>query len=368
MGKGARGRGLAQTPCPPPKPGPRQMPCPARQCPGREGVSGAWTPFRRSLLGTCARPPPPPSFPEGALGRGCPCFLRVPVGKGCKPRWEAEGTWEVATQWEMGAGKCDPLEGESMRGGLCGKGLVHCCPAQGPVALTPFTLRSEPLLKADQAYSDSNPNLPPPPRAHTHTHAHTHTNVHTRAHTHAHTQTHAHEWAHPCTHKHMLEPTPFCTPLLTPGSPDLPTLPTAPRGVTTGWGSHLHPPQQHGQRWGVRGAGVLSPRPSWRRLAPRGRVGTAPSRAALAGSWTCVGHVSAQGCTQGRGPLSALSEGAPSRARARLRRLCWASPSGPAQRGDEGGVPVAACPRAECPDYTSREPVLLSSQGLLARS
>lgn len=135
--------------------------------------------------------PSPPSFPEGALGRGCPCFLRVPVGKGCKPRWEAEGTWEVAAQWEMGAGKCDPLEGESMRGGLCGKGLVHCRPAQGPVALTPFTLRSEPLLKADQAYSDSNPNLPPPPCAHTHARAHTHECAHTctNACTHADTRT-----------------------------------------------------------------------------------------------------------------------------------------------------------------------------------
>lgn len=99
-------------------------------------------------------------------------------------------------------------------------------------------------------------------------------------------------------HTHMLEPTPFCTPLLTPGSPDPPTLPTAPRGVTTGWGSHLHPPQQHGQRWGVLGQ-VSSPRgPPGRGLHPGGgsaRPRLGPRWLALGLVWAVSQHEAAPG-------------------------------------------------------------------------
>lgn len=123
----------------------------------------------------------------------------------------------------------------------------------------PFMLPLEPLLKAEQDCSDSNPNLPPPP--HTRTQARTHPRVRTRTHAHTHKCTRTHVRAR----TRMLEPTPFHTPLLTPGSPDPPALPTAPRwrhhglGVPSAPSSAAPFPAHDGQRWGCTGQ-ASSPR------------------------------------------------------------------------------------------------------------
>ena len=231
----------------------------------------------------------------------------------------------MAAQWEMGAGKCDPLEGESTRGGLWGKGLSHCRPALEKALPHSCPLRS-PWSLCRKLNKPAQTQIQTCHRHHVH--AHTHRHAHT--HTHTHTCT--------CTHSHMLEPTPVHTPLLTPGSPDPPALPTAPRRRHHGLGSRLHPPQQHrflpatGRGGGCTGqassprstpGGGLHPEggAAWPRLGPRWPA-----------LWTCVGCVSAQACTRAGGLLSALSGGVPSRAQARLRQLCWASPWGPAPR------------------------------------
>lgn len=216
----------------------------------------------------------------------------------------------------------------------------------------PFMLPLEPLLKAEQDCSDSNPNLPPPP--HTRTQARTHPRVRTRTHAHTHKCTRTHVRAR----TRMLEPTPFHTPLLTPGSPDPPALPTAPRwrhhglGVPSAPSSAAPFPAHDGQRWGCTGQASSPRSPPGGGLRP-GRGGGAARphlRPRWPALWPCVDRVSARACARAGGLLSALLEGDPSRAQARLRQLCWASPSGPAPRREEGGVSVSACPRAKCPD------------------
>lgn len=166
----------------------------------------------------------------------------------------------------------------------------------------PFMLPLEPLLKAEQDCSDSNPNLPPPPR--TRTQAGTHPRVRTRTHAHTHKCTRTHVRAR----ARMLEPTPFHTPLLTPGSPDPPALPTAPRrrhhglGVPSAPSSAAPFPAHDGQRWGCTGQ-ASSPRspPGGGLLPGRGGRGTAPSQATLAGALALRGPCLSTSLRPGRG-------------------------------------------------------------------
>lgn len=88
------------------------------------------------------------------------------------------GRWQPSGRW--GLENVTPLRGSPCRVDCAGRGWLTVVPPQRrPGCAHALHTPLEALLKADQVYSDSNPNLPPPPHAHTRVHLHVHTRVHT---------------------------------------------------------------------------------------------------------------------------------------------------------------------------------------------